>query len=86
MHLLAYLKQNSKVSEPNNITHALERVANPYWHQDNQSLYLTVYENGVPNIVRLNVDSNEQTTVAKHYVSYRPVNGAQGYHGIAVDQ
>ncbi|KGJ98095.1 winged helix-turn-helix domain-containing protein [Thalassotalea sp. ND16A] len=77
---------DNMVSEPNYITHALEKVANPHWHPDNQSLFLTVYENGVPNIVSLNINSNKQTKVVSNYVSYQPVSGVQGYHGVAVDE
>lgn len=76
---------NSNVNEPNYITHALEKVANPHWHQDNQTLFLTVYENGVPNIVSFDIDSKKQTQVINNYVSYKPISGITGYHGVAVD-
>ncbi|WP_371187178.1 winged helix-turn-helix domain-containing protein [Thalassotalea maritima] len=73
------------VNQPNFITSALEKVSNPYWHADNNSLFLTVFENNTPVVVKLNVKRNHRSKISEHYVAYRPFDGIQGFNAIAVD-
>lgn len=79
-------KQLIAVSEPDYKTSALETVANPLWHNDNKSLYLTTYEDGDPNVIHMDLLADNRTQVVSKYLSYQPFNGVQGYKAVAVDQ
>lgn len=71
--------------QPNYITDSLQKVANPLWHDD-KSLYLTVYENGKPNIKKISVKDKKQHQVIKGYLAFRPFLEVKGYNAVAIDQ
>ncbi len=79
-------KIKQSLDQPIFITNALQKVSNIAWASDNQSLYLTVYENGIPKIKKLDVKSGKQTHIVDNYVAYRPIFGVKGYNVLVIDQ
>jgi len=71
-------------TQPNYITDSLQKVANPLWHDD-ESIYLTVYENGKPNINKITVKDKKQHQVIKDYLAFRPFLEVKGYNVVAID-
>lgn len=73
-------------SQPNYMTDSLIKIAAPTWHNDSQSLYLTVYENGKPNIKHFTLKNEKYSPVINDYIAYRPFLRVEGYNAVAIDK
>ncbi|WNC73677.1 transcriptional regulator [Thalassotalea psychrophila] len=73
-------------TQPVYITDSLKKVADPVWHDENEFLYITVYENGKPNIKRFSLKDKKYTHVINDYIAYRPYYGFKGYNAVVIDK
>jgi len=73
-------------SQPNYVTDSLQKIANPVWHKDNDSLFLTVYESGKSNIKRLDIKNKKYKHMADDYIAFRSFLAIEGYNAVAIDK
>ena len=73
-------------SQPAYITDSLKKVAEPVWHDNNESVYLTVYEHGKAKIKNITIKDKTYTHVINEYIAYRPFFALKGYNAVAIDK
>lgn len=71
LFLLDISPHSPSPAAPQFLTHGLERVDNPVWHEDSQHLYLAHFSGNEPSIVLFDPESGTRSPIANGMLSFR---------------